>query len=99
MAPHSPSPRSASFLPSFRLRPQWAARNGTPPAQTPVNPRVNFDESSGDHNGQLNGDHDGNDEESDIGDDGLDGEENEEDEGEVDEGDEEDEEGAIEEGV
>jgi len=97
MAPHSPSPRSSSFLPSFRLRPQWAARNGTPPAQTPVNARVDFDESPEDHHGQLNGEHHGNDEESGIGDESLDGEENEEGEGEEDEGDEEDEEGAIEE--
>ena len=99
MAPHSPSPRSSSFLPSFRLRPQWAARNGTPPAQTPVNARVDFDESPEDHHGQLNGEHHGHDEESGIGDESLDGEENEEGEGEEDEGDEEDEEGAIEEGV
>ncbi|KAK0121691.1 anaphase promoting complex subunit doc1 [Cadophora gregata] len=96
MAPQSPSPRSASFLPSFRLRPQWAVRNGTPPAQSPVNPRIDTSGRHEDHD-QLNGDHEGLDEESDIGDEGLDGEENGEEEGEEEEGDEEDEEGAIEE--
>lgn len=98
MAPQSPSPRSGSFLPSFRLRPQWTARNGGP-TQTPVNTRAEHGrQEDHDHDAELNVQQEDGDEESDMGDEGLDGEENEE-EGEEVEGEEEDEEGAIEEGV
>ncbi|XMA15598.1 hypothetical protein WAI453_008389 [Rhynchosporium graminicola] len=102
MAPRSPTPRSGSFIPSFRLRPQWSSRTGTPSAPTPVvNPRLDLTraEEDDDTELQLHGQQlEGGNEESEVEEEGLEGEENEDD-GEEEEGEEEDEEGAVEEGV
>ncbi|CZS95503.1 uncharacterized protein RAG0_05115 [Rhynchosporium agropyri] len=95
MAPRSPTPRSGSFIPSFRLRPQWSSRNGTPSAPTPVvNPRLDLTraEEDDDTELQLHGQQlEGGNEESEVEEEGLEGEENEDDGGEE-EGEEEDEE-------
>ncbi|KAL2075929.1 hypothetical protein VTL71DRAFT_872 [Oculimacula yallundae] len=99
MPPQSPTPtpRSGSFLPSFRLRPQWASRNGAPNAQTPTNPRIDPHAREDDDQAELNAEQEGGDEESEMEEEVLEGEENE-DEGEEEEGEEEeeDEEGAVE---